>query len=86
MTPEFTCHPPINRSLVLCAPPAILAAAAGALLLSLPSLPGFAQTPTLLVLRAVPAQRGRRRRDSRCPAAAHQADISQSRWAKRSRP
>jgi hypothetical protein len=61
MTPEFTSHLPIEPKSHSLRPARILAAAAGALLLVSAIAPlAIAQTPTLLVLRAVPVQKGKK--------------------------
>ena len=77
MTPEFTSHLPIEPKSRSLRPARILAAAASALLLVSAIAPAaFAQTPTLLVLRAVPAAKGKKAVTTAVLPPLTQADIA----------
>jgi hypothetical protein len=78
MTPEFTSILPIDPKSRSLRPARILAAAAGALLLFSAIAPlAIAQTPTLLVLRAVPSQKGKRNTTGAPLPPLTQADIAE---------
>jgi hypothetical protein len=87
MTPEFTITLPIQPKSRSIRPARILAAAAGALLLVSAVAPlALAQTPTLLVLRAVPAAKGKKVTGGAALPPLTQADISEIKLAGKPAP